>query len=405
MKYRATFTADANISARCHLLQHFDNDEVQEDLCFGLWRPSRGANLLTALIDEVILPASGDRILHRNASFQPGYLARSVRIALREEAGLVFMHSHPSPGWQGMSAADVKAERDVVAYPAAATGLPLLGLTIGSDGYWSGRFWRRANGKMEQLDCEAVRVVGPQAYSLYFDDRHLQPPPRKEILRRTFDTWGREAQNTISRLRIGIVGLGSVGCVVTEALARIGVTRFTLIDPDKVEEHNLDRLLYGTVRDIGKYKVDLAARMVKRHATADSVQIVKLPVSIHDKAAYMAALDCDLLFSCVDRPIPRDVLNYLANAHLIPVIDGGVAIEIDNDGRLFSAHWRSHLVTPYHRCPALSPAIHIQCGSNGVGWVTGRPILYPEPSQGQPSRAIRMCSRLVYLRPLWKSTS
>ena len=67
--------------------------------------------------------------------------------------------------------------------------------------------------------------------------------------------------------------------------------------------------------------------------------------------AYRAALDCDIIFSCVDRPIPRDVLNYIAQAHLIPVIDGGVAVETDGQNdKLFSAHWRAHIVTPYHQC-------------------------------------------------------
>jgi len=261
------------------------------------------------------------------------------------------MHSHPTPGWQGMSSADIKAERDVLAYPAGATGFPLVGLTIGTDGYWSARFWEKHKRQMRRKWCEKVRVVGSKSYKIDYNDNLVPAPLRRDILRRTFDTWGRESQNTISRLRVGIVGLGSVGCVVAEAMARIGVTQVTLIDPDKIEQHNLDRLLYGTIKDIGKKKVDVAARTMRRHATAENIQITTIPVSVHDISAYKAALDCDVLFSCVDSPIPRDVLNYIAQAHLIPVIDGGVAVEIDRQkGGLFAAHWRAHIVTPYHQC-------------------------------------------------------
>ena len=351
MSFEVVLTSKADTISNEHLLRHYGRNKMQEDLCFALWRPSTGQSRRAALIDEIILPKKGERILNGNASFEPDYLARAIKVACKKDAGLAFMHSHPSPGWQGMSSADIEAERDVLAYPAGSTGLPLVGLTIGTDGYWSARFWERGGRQMRRHWCEKVRVVGPQSYKIYFNNNIAPPPLRRDILRRTFDTWGRESQDTISRLKVGIVGLGSVGCIVAEAMARIGIVQITLIDPDKVEEHNLDRLLYGTVNDIGKLKVDLAAEAIRRNTTAEGIQISALPISVHNKSAYKAALDCDILFSCVDRPVPRDVLNYVAQAHLIPVIDGGIAVETDRrKDSLFSAHWRAHVTTPYHQC-------------------------------------------------------
>lgn len=354
MRFEVTLTAEADSISSQHLLQHYQQEKTipQEDLCFALWRPSTGEKRRTALIDEIILPEEGERLLHGNASFQPDYLARALKIAREKGTGLAFMHSHLTPGWQGMSSADVEAERDVLAYPAGATGLPLLGLTIGTDGYWSARSWERDGAKMRRNWCEKIRVIDPQSYKVYFNDRIAPVPRRRRVLTRTYDTWGQETQNTISRLRVGIVGLGSVGCIVAETMARIGITQVTLIDPDRVEEHNLDRLIYATAKDIGELKVDLAARAMKHNATAEGFQVIALPVSVHHRAGYKAALDCDILFSCVDRPVPRDVLNYIANAHLIPVIDGGVAVETNEQegNHFFSAHWRAHIVTPYHQC-------------------------------------------------------
>ena len=138
---------------------------------------------------------------------------------------------------------------------------------------------------------------------------------------------------------------------MAEAAARMGIARIILIDPDYVEEHNLDRLWFATPRDIGTLKVTLAANAMRQHATALPFAVLEMAASVHDKDAYASALDCDVIFSCVDRPIARDVLNYIAHAHLIPVVDGGVAVEYHRDlARLLAAHWRAHLVTPYHRC-------------------------------------------------------
>ena len=71
MRFDAALTGEAYSISVQHLLQHYRADKIQEDLCFALWRPSTGRERLTALIDEVILPEDGERLLHGNASFQP----------------------------------------------------------------------------------------------------------------------------------------------------------------------------------------------------------------------------------------------------------------------------------------------------------------------------------------------
>ena len=347
--YEVVFCGNAEKKANEHLLQHFRSNKLQEDLCFALWRPGTGKLRYTGIVYKILLPEKGDRELHGNVEFAPRFLSKAANLAIREKAGLAFMHSHPSDGWQDMSGPDIIAERDVLASPALATGLPLLGLTVGTDGYWSARFWKKEGKKMQRHWCQKVRVVCKNSYKIYCNDRLMPTPRRRDVLKRTFDTWGVEHQNNIARLKVGIVGLGSVGCIIAEAIARIGISNVVLIDPDRVEEHNLDRLLYGTIDSIGSYKVDVASEFMKKHSTAKEIDIRKFPISVHCEQAYSEALDCDFLFSCVDRPLARDVLNFISFSHLIPVIDGGVAVAVNKDNS-FYAHWRSHLVTPYHQC-------------------------------------------------------
>ena len=55
--------------------------------------------------------------------------------------------------------------------------------------------------------------------------------------------------------RVHIIGCGSVGSTIAENLARCGVTKFTLWDFDKVEEHNIVNQMFRQ-QDVGKMKVD-----------------------------------------------------------------------------------------------------------------------------------------------------
>ena len=227
----------------------------------------------------------------------------------------------------------------------------LLGMTLGEDGYWSARLWEKKNGRMVGTWCRKVRIPAASRYAVHWMASALASCEDNPRQRRTIETWGAGTQRHIESLRIGIVGLGSVGALVAEALARMGVCEITLIDPDAIELHNLDRLLHADRSSVGELKVSRARTEALRSSTARNVQILAIAAGVQHENAYREALDCDLIISCVDRPVARDVLNYVATSHLVPVIDGGVAVELQPDtGDFESARWRSHLIAPGHAC-------------------------------------------------------
>ena len=131
----------------------------------------------------------------------------------------------------------------------------------------------------------------------------------------------------------------------------MGIASIRLLDFDAVELINLDRLLHATRRDIQRAKVGVLASAIRRSATAAPFSVEPFEFSVVEEDGYRAALDCDVLFCCVDRPWPRCVLNSIAYAHLIPVVDGGIAIRTlkDNSG-LRSAEIRAHVAAPTRRC-------------------------------------------------------
>jgi hypothetical protein len=325
----------------------------QEDLCFALWYPSQGKERTTALLQELILPLENERRLHGNVSFLPAYFERALGVACEAEAGLAFLHSHPHPGWQDMSRDDYQAEKGHAAAVRGATGLPFVGLTLGTDGAWSSRFWEKTGpGRYERRWCRSTRVVGERLRVTYDDDQAPAPQLRPELAR-TISAWGPKTQSELARLHVGIIGAGSVGCLVAEALARMGVARIRLLDFDSVETVNLDRLLHATPKDAAcrRAKVDMLAEALRDSATARPFLVEPLQWSVTEEEGFRAALDCDVLFSCVDRPWPRAVLNLIAYAHLIPVVDGGLLLETrEGNTGLRAADWRAHVAAPTRRC-------------------------------------------------------
>jgi phosphoglycerate dehydrogenase-like enzyme len=174
-----------------------------------------------------------------------------------------------------MSDDDVRAEHGNAAAAKAATGLPLVGLTLASDAAWSARVWEKTGPRVyERQWCTHVRVVGDRLAATYNDA--LRPPPRfREHLRRTVSAWGEDTQADLARLHIGIVGAGSVGSIIAEALARTGIAHLTLIDFDDVETLNLDRLLHATDDDVAarRSKVEVLSRALRRSATAEQFRV------------------------------------------------------------------------------------------------------------------------------------
>jgi molybdopterin-synthase adenylyltransferase len=349
MNYSTALPQTVQAGALRHLLRQDD----QEDLCFALWYPSVGQSRTTALIQRLVFPEPGERQVHGNASFLPSYFERAVGEAVKAQAGLALLHSHLGPGWQDMSADDIRAEQSHAPAVMGATGLPFVGLTAGTDGAWSARFWIKTGPRQyDRQWCESTRVVGERLAVTYHDG--LIPRPRfREQLTRTVSAWGPENQAALARLRFGIIGAGSVGFLVGEALARTGMSIIRLLDFDRVEKINLDRLLHATRKDaeLRRPKVEVLAKALRESATAENFTVDPLQWSVVEEEGFRAALDCDVLFSCVDRPWPRSVLNLIAYAHLIPVIDGGISVVTKRgNAGLRGADWRAHVAAPTRRC-------------------------------------------------------
>lgn len=78
----------------------------------------------------------------------------------------------------------------------------------------------------------------------------------KEQHIRTAMLIGEDAVTKLERAHVAVFGIGGVGGYATEALARAGVGRLTLIDSDRVAESNINRQIIATHNTVGMYKTD-----------------------------------------------------------------------------------------------------------------------------------------------------
>ncbi|MGH3244747.1 MAG: ThiF family adenylyltransferase, partial [Trebonia sp.] len=345
MRFSAALPACLDGQLAGHLLR----SDGQEDVCLALYAPSTGAARSSAVLGGVLLPGPGERAVHGTASFTGGYVIRAAREAGFLGRGVAALHSHPDgSGWQEMSAPDRDAERSYARLVHEVTGLPLVGMTLAGDGSWSCRRWG-PDGDLEY--GESVRVVGDRLRVTW--NGRLRPAPAvtgSQI--RTVSAWGESAQASLARLRVLVVGVGSVGLDVAQRLAATGITEVGVMDYDTVEIVNRDRMIGATLADVrlARGKAQVAGRLMRLAATAERPRIQVHELSVCEPEGPAAALDYDVIISCVDRPWARGVLNTLAYADLVPVLDGGIGIDTFDDGTMRNAVWRTHLIAPGQPC-------------------------------------------------------
>ena len=140
------------------------------------------------------------------------------------------------------------------------------------------------------------------------------PPDRLDRSRRLL---GDDAMARLARARVLVVGVGGVGSVAAECLARTGVGHLVLADPDRVSPTDINRQLQATEAALGRPKAEAMAERLKAIAPGLDAKAV---VAAYSPDAPDALLDpapdfvvdafdsltakCHLLATCRERGIP-----------------------------------------------------------------------------------------------------
>jgi tRNA A37 threonylcarbamoyladenosine dehydratase len=74
---------------------------------------------------------------------------------------------------------------------------------------------------------------------------------------------GTEGLEIMKNSTVAVLGIGGVGAIAVEALARTGVGRIILIDKDVVDITNINRQIHALITTVGQRKTDLMVERVK----------------------------------------------------------------------------------------------------------------------------------------------
>lgn len=328
-----------------HMFQA-DNDEHGAVLLAGI---SNNGNGLTLYVREIHLAMDGTDYVdgtfgHR--ALAPTFIHRLITRARDERLAYLAVHNHGSDRHVGFSQVDMEAhERGYPALLQIARGMPVGALVFGKRSVQAD-VWL-ADGT--RLELEDATIVGSTI-------ERLRPAPKRFALGtsgrhdRQIRMFGSAGQEELATCRVAIIGLGGIGSLVAEYLARLGVGHFCLIDPDRVEFSNLSRVVGATEADAisGVPKHVVAKRLILEGNPRASVHAIADDVAKESVARQI--VNYDYLFLAADSMRARLVFNAIVHQYLVAGVQLGSKIRSTADGTLLEVLSANRPVRPGQGC-------------------------------------------------------
>lgn len=181
-----------------------------------------------------------------------------------------------------------------------------------------------ANGQSETLKGgEDWTVEGYVLCDGRWQERPVQVVPLQEDL--FSRTRGILDSPLLSEHRVLVAGLGSVGSFVGEGLAQSGVTRFVLLDDDRVTAGNLARQNFY-VNDVGRFKTRAVAERILGKNPYATVETHEVRVGWETQRLLRGLVrQADIVIGAVDNREARTILNVVCVEQKKPVLFMGAS--------------------------------------------------------------------------------
>ncbi len=136
---------------------------------------------------------------------------------------------------------------------------------------------------------------------------------------RTQALFGADAMEKLNNSKVIVFGVGGVGGFTVEALARSGVGRIDVVDPDCVAKSNLNRQIIALESTVGKSKVQVIKDRILQinpQAQVNCFEVFYLP----ENADCIDLSEYDYIIDAIDTVPAKVELCVRANMLSIPII-------------------------------------------------------------------------------------
>lgn len=323
---------------RAHLYPGDEKEAVALALC-GIQHSQDGTTLLV----HKLIPIPYSDCLQRTQDtvrWKTQRLVENLEYAAAKRFAVVKFHSHPT-GYPSFSDLDDRSDKELFnSIFSWIDGVDFHGSVVMLP---EGKLFGRAIDS--NLRFQPFRKIAIVGHDLRFHFGSLEGCVREFELR-TAQAFGPATTAMVGQLTVGVVGCSGTGSPVVEQLARLGFKKIVLVDPDKIEVKNLNRILNSKMRDAvkGRFKVDVLKEAIESMGLGTEVEA--LPFNLFDSRVINSITGCDVLFGCMDTVDGRQLLNTISTFYLIPYFDLGVKLVADGRGGIEQVWATVHYLQP-----------------------------------------------------------
>ena len=334
-----------------------DGDEHGAVILAGVCESDRGLRLVAR---ELHLALDGKDYVSGQRGYRmlrAEFIQKRIMRARDMKLAYLAIHNHGGTNSVGFSSDDIAShERGYPALLDISRGMP-VGALVFAHSAIAGDLWFPG---LNRAQLDHATIIGDSRRILY-------PAPsinftHRKIYDRQSRLFGDAGQNILRYTRVGIIGMGGAGSILSELLGRLGVGEFILADPDKAEMTNLPRLLAARRFDayspswlptsfrkrLCSYKVNMAARNI--HRANPDAQILAMPQDFLDSDVASKFTDCDYIFLAADTMGARLLFNAIVHQYGIPGVQVGAKIPVNQSGEIGDVFCVSRPIRPGIGC-------------------------------------------------------